>query len=236
MRNKMQVCTIYCLKLEHGCYYVGKTTNLGERIFQHRNGMGSTWTRLHPMIDVYRIWMNIHTDVLDEDKHTKEMMLEFGISKVRGGSYIQEHLSEAQITALERELIGATDKCFKCGMKGHFARYCNTASTASQVPQSQPSSPTSPVSTTRGIVDAGFTLWNIFRGNPIPETREPSYNTEPRGRYVCYRCGVAGHLYQNCPLGRTITSTHSVRCGKCGRNGHTTMVCKVVNPVDELPW
>ncbi len=42
--------TIYILKLEHGCYYVGKTNNYSKRINDHLTNSGALWTQLHKVI------------------------------------------------------------------------------------------------------------------------------------------------------------------------------------------
>ena len=38
--------TIYILKLEHDCYYIGKTNNYSKRIKDHLNNSGALWTKL----------------------------------------------------------------------------------------------------------------------------------------------------------------------------------------------
>lgn len=42
--------TIYILKLEHDCYYVGKTNNYSKRINDHLNNNSVLWTKLHKVI------------------------------------------------------------------------------------------------------------------------------------------------------------------------------------------
>ncbi len=78
------------------------------------------------MLHLEHKWENC--DIWDEDKKVKECMHRYGIERVRGGSYAQPVLSQEQLSALQRELLGATDRCYKCGKSGHFARDCHTAS------------------------------------------------------------------------------------------------------------
>jgi len=51
-------------------------------------------------------------------------MAEYGIENVRGGSYSREHLSCDDEAALKKELIGASDSCFRCGRNNHFVSNC----------------------------------------------------------------------------------------------------------------
>lgn len=84
--------SIYVLKLEHGCFYVGKksSTNNG-RLQMHFNAeklaseFQTTWVNMHPAIDVVFIF-NECTD-FDEDLYTRMFMSIYGIDNVRGGSY-----------------------------------------------------------------------------------------------------------------------------------------------------
>lgn len=116
---------VYVLKLQHGCYYVGRTTNLHQRLNQHKSGCGSVWVKKHPMIELIR--SEEEPSPFYEDMIVKETMNQYGIHKVRGGSYSQPWLSKDQIKFLTIELRGATDKCFQCG-GDHFVIDCRGSS------------------------------------------------------------------------------------------------------------
>ena len=63
-------------------------------------------------------------DDYDEDKYTKMYMDKHGIDNVRGGSYSTVRLDKTTIDNLKRMNRGTNDKCFECGKKGHFSKYC----------------------------------------------------------------------------------------------------------------
>lgn len=46
---------IYILALENNCFYVGRSTNVKQRIKDHFSGKGSAWTKLHKPIGVVKI-------------------------------------------------------------------------------------------------------------------------------------------------------------------------------------
>jgi hypothetical protein len=113
---------VYVLKLADECWYVGKTGDVQRRVQQHRTGHGSVWTKLHRPVRLEIIYPNV--SIFDEDKYTKQYMAQYGIDKVRGGAYVLPLLTDTQRKAIQREIWGAQDVCFRCG-RGHFVGRCN---------------------------------------------------------------------------------------------------------------
>jgi hypothetical protein len=89
---------------------------------QHFQSTGSQWTKLHKPIRVLRIIPDCVDE--DEDKFTKMMMRKYGIDKVRGGTYCQIMLDDATKKFIQKELFGASNKCYGCGKPGHFVKDC----------------------------------------------------------------------------------------------------------------
>ena len=113
---------IYILRLRDGRYYVGKTDNITKRFQQHVKGYGSAWTKKYAPIEIARRIEG--ASPYDEDRYVKEYMGIYGIQNVRGGSYVQMNLTDAQEASLKMEIRGANDKCINCGCAGHFIKYC----------------------------------------------------------------------------------------------------------------
>lgn len=94
---------LYVLALANGCFYVGLTANIANRMEQHFSGKGAEWTKLHPPV---RIMHTIDTGTknaleaeLMEDEATLILMLRYGSDKVRGGHFtcIEQELTETQL-------------------------------------------------------------------------------------------------------------------------------------------
>ena len=121
----MASLTIYVLQLEQGKYYVGKTQRLEGvklRFEEHLTGRGSEWTKLYKPMSIVESYG--HYSTFEEDVLTKKYMMKYGIENVRGGSYTKIDLEEWQVKSLEHEFKSVSDKCFKCGKNGHFAKDC----------------------------------------------------------------------------------------------------------------
>lgn len=113
---------LYVLQLQGGKYYIGKTSDFERRYREHKSGCGSSWTSLHKPVKV--IELRTLKDEYDENNTTKEYMKRYGIDNVRGGSYTQTNLPENFKSAIQSEIRGNTNACFKCGESGHYAKDC----------------------------------------------------------------------------------------------------------------
>lgn len=122
----MSTTTIYVLKLKYNKYYVGKTSNVANRIMEHfvqdAANKASSWTSKYSPISIEEIIENC--DDFDEDKYTKIYMSKHGIQNVRGGSYTKLVLTEEDINHLLTELRGARNACYYCGSDGHYINDC----------------------------------------------------------------------------------------------------------------
>ena len=74
----------YVLLLEGGNYYIGKSKDVENRINSHKNGDGSSWTKLHKMDRVLEV---LEGDV--EKETTLKYMKIYGKEKVRGHGWTQ---------------------------------------------------------------------------------------------------------------------------------------------------
>jgi predicted GIY-YIG superfamily endonuclease len=114
---------IYVLQLKEGKYYVGKTNSVLRRCQDHMLGGGSAWTKKYPVEDLIECFEQ--KSQFDEDNKVKELMMKYGFSNVRGGSYSKIELTQAEKELLKKESSGANNTCFECG-GNHFIKDCPT--------------------------------------------------------------------------------------------------------------
>ena len=215
--------SIYVLKLANGKWYVGKTTNVEVREQQHRKGLGSDWTKLHAVEKLFAIHPNC--DDFDEDKFTKLYMSIYGILNVRGGTNCQITLTTAVLEQLEVELESTKDRCFRCGMRGHFARSCpqhaavnaSTASPARFLPVAAaldwqraclpPRAAPAPVAVAPAAAAAAPAvttyIWSTVTTS-APRYAAPAashHRAAPASPLECARCGRDSHTADSCYAG-----------------------------------
>ncbi|AYV76226.1 MAG: GIY-YIG nuclease and ricin-type beta-trefoil lectin domain protein [Terrestrivirus sp.] len=115
--------TIFILELEGNKYYVGKTDKtVDEQFAEHLSGTGAEWTKLHCPVGIVDTIYDC--DVFDEDKYVKKYMSIYGIDNVRGGTYSTVTLSNEIIKSLNKEILTAQNKCYRCNKEGHIANKC----------------------------------------------------------------------------------------------------------------
>lgn len=85
--------SLYVLRLEHECWYIGMSRNVEARYKKHCNGKGAMWTKLHKPIELFSVVeANTNDDSeagLMEDQLTLEFAKDYGTPYVRGGGYCQ---------------------------------------------------------------------------------------------------------------------------------------------------
>ena len=122
-KHREMPITVYILECEQGKYYVGRTERtVIDRVEEHFQNYGSSWTKKYKPIKVVKIYENAHE--LDEDLYTRYYMKFYGIENVRGGSYVSLKLPKYQEKTLIKEFRNADNVCFKCGKPGHYINNC----------------------------------------------------------------------------------------------------------------
>jgi predicted GIY-YIG superfamily endonuclease len=191
---------IYAIRCNNDRYYVGRTNRLlEERVLEHFTNNGSSWTKMYPPDEVVESFES--ENPLDEDACVKKYMKKYGVENVRGGSYTQINLPEYKLKSLKEEFRNADNTCFKCGLKGHFARDCNSNDIDENKEKYSPNKTPKKISKCKRCGRKGHTLEkcrakiHIDGENVkmVPKCDKAS-ETTPK----CDRCGRKGHVLEKC--------------------------------------
>lgn len=124
---------VYVLRL-HGAdksgeyYYVGKSTNIRNRLEQHYQGkFTAAWVaKQGGVLDVEAPLTPKEQVDSWEQKETVARMIKHGFDKVRGFEWTTcGSLSNLDIQLFRRSACGLFDLCRRCGNPGHFATNCS---------------------------------------------------------------------------------------------------------------
>jgi len=114
--------SIYVLKLEHGCYFIGKTIDIDNIIIHHTNGCVE-WTKMHKPMYIEKIIQNNTMDNIENDTFL-EYIVKYGINNVRGNLLLFPTLSENEEKILTKYIRKKLNLCYKCGKSDHYFKDC----------------------------------------------------------------------------------------------------------------
>ena len=191
--------SVYVLELHDGSLYVGRTDNLESRLQQHASGRGSLFTRERGTYRVLEVRHGVANS--EEQSVTREMMQQYGVSNVRGGSYSQRTLHEVTEDRLQRHVRQAERLCATCGRNSHSAAQCFART---QLVWS--CSDCSANFETSTQLENHTRLCPAQRRSSYPRQTQRSYESEHwkegnNSRIVegaCFRCGRTSHWAAQC--------------------------------------
>jgi predicted GIY-YIG superfamily endonuclease len=121
---------IYVLKFDESpYYYVGKSTNIPQRLNQHANGQGAACATGRPFQRVYPLTHFTNDTEIWERNEVLELMFRRGINAVRGWKYTLKTMTLEQKLSAFDDVCERYDLCRRCGRGDHFVRECDALTT-----------------------------------------------------------------------------------------------------------
>ena len=188
-----------------------------------------------------------------EDQVTLQMMEQYGVDNVRGGTYCQMELSAEQKARVQRQIWGDTDCCTRCGRSGHYVGSCYATATIHGIQLTQEEAADAAMDARPGekrsrgersqaeAAAAAAAAASISPAREMPAARGSSS--------TCSRCGRNSHQVSRCyaktdvegrPLGAGRSPTREMpaargssnTCSRCGRDGHQVSRCYAKTDVE----
>ncbi len=234
--------TLYVLKCADSCWYVGITGNLKTRWNQHAEGRGAEWTKVHAPLSIHsQREVPSESATHEEAVVTSEMMLKYGINKVRGASLTYSRPYDTRESDVRR-VAG----CIRKALDLNYTEVRETVleELEREAPAKRYTSPVNESFDEVGLLASVFNGFNI--GGTSAKGVSGSRSTAGTNNYArnmttrssavpaCTRCGRSSHTRGQCYAsthisGRKIWGTG---CEKCGRNSHTVATCYAKTDLD----
>ena len=123
---------IYILQLDHGKFYIGRSVNPEQALFDHKyDKIDCEWTKLYKPIGEGGFLMAPYVgDEHDVETITHQLMTQYGYDNVRNSTrYQAKDLTKDEIKELKEALgitkdFEATDACARCGRMCHKNQIC----------------------------------------------------------------------------------------------------------------
>ena len=91
-RLYQQNISIYVLKLENGCYYIGQSIDIERRLEEHKQGKGASFTKLNPVLSLIETFETETKKYIEgevyEDFFVMKYIEKYGAEKIKGGTFL----------------------------------------------------------------------------------------------------------------------------------------------------